>query len=78
MDVEMPGLDGFEAARRIAAAGAATTRIVLLSGSDLVEPSVLARQAGADAFVAKSQVLTQLPLVVRLVAYGDDVLTLHG
>ena len=73
MDVEMPLVDGFEAARRIAAALPAT-RIILISGSDMAEPGIRAREAGADAFVGKSQVLTRLPLVVRLVHYGDELL----
>jgi DNA-binding NarL/FixJ family response regulator len=67
----MPFADGFETARRIAAA-LPRTRMVLVSGTDLADASLRAREAGADAFVAKSQVLTQLPLVVRLVHYGDE------
>lgn len=77
LDVEMPLLDGFGAARRIAALLPAT-RIVLVSGSDLDGPGLRARKAGADAFVGKSQILTKLPVAVRLVHYGDDVLTIHG
>ena len=52
MDLEMPVLDGFEAARRIKA-GASAPRVVILSVHDGPGERERARAAGADAFVVK-------------------------
>ena len=52
MDLEMPGLDGFEATRQIKVRRLAATVIVFTVYCD-EENQRLAREAGADAFIAK-------------------------
>lgn len=52
MDLEMPGMDGFEAARRIKKQKCAP-RIVILSVHASPEDQQSARLAGADAFIMK-------------------------
>lgn len=66
LDISMPGMDGFEAARRIRAAG--TPSIVMLSLHD--DPSSRARaiEAGASAFVSKHELTGQLVEAIRTVA----------
>jgi DNA-binding NarL/FixJ family response regulator len=54
LDVRMPGLDGFETARRIAARDRGT-KVVLLSTDDLPGAEAEARAAGAAAFVLKER-----------------------
>jgi DNA-binding NarL/FixJ family response regulator len=51
MDLEMPGLDGFEAARRIKAQPSAPRVVVLTVHAGIAEQD--ARAAGADSFVVK-------------------------
>lgn len=52
MDLEMPGMDGYEATRRIKALRPAP-RVVILSVHAGVEERERARVAGADGFVVK-------------------------
>jgi DNA-binding NarL/FixJ family response regulator len=52
MDLEMPVLDGFQAARRIKA-GAGSPRVVILSVHDGPGEREHARAAGADDYVVK-------------------------
>lgn len=53
MDLEMPGMDGFEATRQIKAHGRAV-RVVILSMHASPENVMRARSAGADEFIVKS------------------------
>lgn len=54
LDVTMPDMTGYEVARQLRATEAAPGPvIVMLSGRDIVEVDVLAREAGADGVMAK-------------------------
>ncbi len=52
MDLEMPGLDGFDTTRQIKA-GQPAPRVVILSAHGKPEDQERARAAGADGFVVK-------------------------
>jgi CheY-like chemotaxis protein len=52
MDLRMPGMDGFEATRRLRAAGSRAI-IVALTASGLADIETMALAAGADAFFRK-------------------------
>lgn len=56
LDVQMPGMSGFEAARRIVASSPGV-RIVLLSADGEPNYESFARSAGAVAFLTKKQFL---------------------
>ena len=59
MDVSMPVLDGFEAARAIRA-DRADTRILMLTGSSSRADVDLARDAGAAGYVTKDRIAAEL------------------
>ena len=66
MDVQLPGMDGFEATRRIKGRTAAP-KVVMISLEDGNEARVEAHRAGADAFVSKARIASALmPLIERL------------
>ena len=66
LDISMPGMDGFEAARRIRAAGPSS--IVMLSLHDDPASRAKAIAAGANAFVSKHEATGQLVEAIRTVA----------
>jgi CheY-like chemotaxis protein len=67
MDAVMPGLDGFQATQQIKALGPAAPRVVIVSFTDEAAAGVRARQCGADAFLAKSDLAEGLmPVLLRL------------
>jgi DNA-binding NarL/FixJ family response regulator len=74
MDVRMPGVDGIEATRRIAAAGGAS-RVLILTTFDLDEYAFSALRAGASGFVVKDVPLDELARAIRSVASGDAVVS---
>jgi DNA-binding NarL/FixJ family response regulator len=74
MDIRMPRLDGIEATRRIVAAGASGTRIIILTTFDLDEYVYAALSAGASGFLLKDVTPEHLVAAVQLVRTGDALL----
>jgi DNA-binding NarL/FixJ family response regulator len=72
MDVRMPGVDGIEATRRLAAAGA-RTRVLILTTFDLDEYAFSGLRAGASGFLLKDVPPDQLTAAIHAVAAGDAV-----
>jgi DNA-binding NarL/FixJ family response regulator len=73
MDVRMPGVDGIEATRRIAASGN-SARIVILTTYDVDEYVFSALRAGASGFLLKDVRPAELTDAVRVIARGDALL----
>ena len=75
MDIRMPGMDGLEAARRIAAEPAlAETRILVLTTFELDEYVFGALRAGASGFLLKGGEPADLLAAIRVVAAGEALL----
>ena len=54
LDIDMPGIDGFEACRRLRAEpGTADTTVVMLTAAADEEAERAAEEAGADLFITK-------------------------
>jgi DNA-binding NarL/FixJ family response regulator len=76
MDIRMPGVDGLEATRRIAADPAlAATRVVILTTFELDEYVFEALRTGASGFLVKDTEPVDLLRGVRAVAAGDGLLS---
>jgi DNA-binding NarL/FixJ family response regulator len=73
MDVRMPGVDGIEATRRIAASGS-PARLVILTTYDVDEYVFSALRAGASGFLLKDVRPAELTDAIRIVARGDALL----
>ncbi len=73
MDLRMPGTDGIEATRRIAAAST-DTRVLVLTTVELDEVVYAALRAGASGFLLKSVPRDQLWAGIRAVAAGEALL----
>ncbi len=73
LDIRMPGLDGIEVARRLAASGS-PARIVVLTTFDNDDYVYGALRAGASGFLLKDAPATQLVSAIRAAAAGDAVL----
>ncbi|MGW4623327.1 response regulator [Streptomyces sp. NPDC004592] len=73
MDVRMPGMDGIEATRRIAAQGN-RSRVLVLTTFDLDEYVHAALRAGASGFLLKDARPEELLAGIRAVAVGDAVI----
>ncbi|MFP8885683.1 response regulator [Streptomyces mangrovi] len=75
MDIRMPGLDGLEAARRIAAdERLPDTRVVILTTFDVDDYVYGALRAGASGFLLKDTEPMELLHAVRVVARGDALI----
>ncbi|MBO3736175.1 response regulator [Actinoplanes flavus] len=72
MDVEMPGMDGLEATRRIAAAGGPS--VLILTTFDRDDYLFAALRAGASGFLLKNGTPEALTEAVRVVAAGEALL----
>ncbi|MBO2463479.1 response regulator [Actinomadura violacea] len=72
MDVRMPGMDGIEAAKRIARDHAGS-RVLILTTFDLDEYAFAALRAGAAGFLLKNVQPAEMIAGIRTVAAGDGV-----
>ena len=63
LDVNLPGLDGFEVARRLQAGGGVP--VLILSARDSVEDRVTGLEAGADDYLVKPFAMEELLARVR-------------
>lgn len=76
MDIRMPGVDGLEATRRIAAdENLAGVKVLILTTFELDEYVYLALRAGASGFLGKSVEPGDLLTAIRLVAAGESLLS---
>jgi DNA-binding NarL/FixJ family response regulator len=76
MDIRMPGLDGLEATREIAAdPQLAGVRIVILTTFALDEYLFDALRFGASGFLVKDTEPADLATAVRVVAHGDSLIS---
>jgi DNA-binding NarL/FixJ family response regulator len=74
LDVRMPGVDGLQAARRIAADPELHTAVVMLTTFDSDDALVAALQAGAAGFLLKSMPRDRLVSAVRTATSGEALL----
>ena len=75
MDIQMPGVDGLEATRRITARPELTTRIVILTTFERDDYLFDALRSGASGFLLKNAPPEELVHAVRVVAGGDALLS---
>jgi two-component system, NarL family, nitrate/nitrite response regulator NarL len=59
MDISMPGMNGFEATRRIRASQE-NVRVLIVTGSDARQDVDAARTAGAAGYVTKDRIAAEL------------------
>jgi DNA-binding NarL/FixJ family response regulator len=74
MDVRMPGTDGIEATRQLAAPGQGGPRILILTTFDLDDYVYDALCAGASGFLLKDVTAERLFEAVRVIAAGEALL----
>jgi DNA-binding NarL/FixJ family response regulator len=76
MDIRMPGGDGIDATRRIAAApGLTSTRVLILTTFETGEHVLAALRAGASGFLGKGVEPADLLQAIRTVAAGEALLS---
>ncbi len=74
MDIRMPGLDGLEATRQLAADAHVAARVLVLTTFDTDSYVYEALHSGASGFLLKSSSPEQLVHAIRVVAAGDALL----
>jgi DNA-binding NarL/FixJ family response regulator len=76
MDIRMPGLDGIEATKQIAAdATLASVHVIILTTFELDEYVFEGLRAGAAGFLVKDTHASELIRAIRVVAAGDALLS---
>jgi DNA-binding NarL/FixJ family response regulator len=75
LDVQMPGMDGLEAARQLAVAGTVRGGILMLTTFDRDDYLFTALQAGAAGFILKNSSPEKLVEAVQVIARGDALLS---
>ena len=75
MDIQMPGVDGLEATRRITASAELATRVVILTTFERDDYVFDALRSGASGFLLKNAPPEELVHAVRVVAQGDALLS---
>ena len=74
MDIRMPVMDGVEATRQLAAAGADAPRVLVLTTFDSDEHVVEALRAGASGFLLKDVTPADFVAAIRIVASGEALI----
>ena len=74
MDVEMPGIGGLEATRRLVADPAVTAQILMLTTFEREDYLIAALEAGASGFLLKNARPENLVYGVRSIAAGEALL----
>jgi DNA-binding NarL/FixJ family response regulator len=75
MDIQMPGLDGLEATRRILGQGSNQTRVLILTTFERDDYVFEALQVGASGFLLKTAPPEELLTAVRVVSQGEALLS---
>jgi DNA-binding NarL/FixJ family response regulator len=75
LDIQMPGMDGLEATRRILAAPGNTTRVLILTTFERDDYIFNALSLGASGFLLKTSPPEELIAAVHMVAKGDALLS---
>lgn len=76
LDIRMPGMDGLETLRKIAAdTELAATRVIMVTTFEIDQYVFEALQAGASGFILKDTAPNELVRAVRVVAAGEALLS---